>query len=255
MDKIKTIQGGDTKTPQKLYKYRCWNDIGKKILSDNRIYLASPRSFNDTLDCNVPQTFPPKEALYSFFYKKSKEMNPHFLCFQHAAFARKWAKESPLANPVALDSIFHEYEDKFMSQFGVFSATENPNNGKMWNEYSDSSSGICIGFDYKLLFEVVGGGGPCIYVDQLPVIEFGIDNNTTQFYKRIIYKKKQYKYEQEYRLHKMWPHTATERDRAILLEPNTIIEVIIGKNMTPEYKAEVREMVESTHPNARIIEQ
>ena len=38
--------------PQKLYKYRSFNSYTLRLLCEDEVYYANPRSFNDPLDCN-----------------------------------------------------------------------------------------------------------------------------------------------------------------------------------------------------------
>lgn len=55
-------------TPKKLYKYREWDNLyHREILENNMIYLASPSSFEDPLDCNPPIRYPKGQELFSFF--------------------------------------------------------------------------------------------------------------------------------------------------------------------------------------------
>lgn len=62
--------------PKVIYKYRDWdNPNHQKILQENKIFLSSPRDFEDNMDCNVPEEFPKKKELYDFFFKKSKKKN------------------------------------------------------------------------------------------------------------------------------------------------------------------------------------
>lgn len=54
--------------PKVLYKYRTWsNEYHKTILTENKVYLSSPRDFEDNLDCNVPEVFPSREELLAIF--------------------------------------------------------------------------------------------------------------------------------------------------------------------------------------------
>lgn len=252
-DPIRLIDASRFTLPPKIYKYRKWDTYGKEILQDNKIYFASPSSFIDFHDCNVPVRFPKKEELYDFFFKQSEKKYPKEDKKFHHKYAAKWSKESPLADPKERDELVKITDIEFFNRFGVFSTTTNPDNDRMWKEYSEDGNGICIGFDSALLSTVVGGGGPCIYVDNLPIINFGEDDNLTEFYKRIIYKKRDYEFEQEYRIHMMWPHSASPEERAIPLHPNTIIEVILGKNMSVNDKSEAYDIVRRIHPNAKIF--
>jgi hypothetical protein len=49
----------EDKTPLNvLYKYRNWTDENhKKMLKENELFFASPRSFNDPFDCKIPVNF------------------------------------------------------------------------------------------------------------------------------------------------------------------------------------------------------
>lgn len=44
--------------PDIIYKYRYWDDdFHKRLLTDNKIFFASPILFNDPFDCTVPVRF------------------------------------------------------------------------------------------------------------------------------------------------------------------------------------------------------
>lgn len=53
--RIEYVDGERFRHPVILYKYRDWDNVyHKNILQDNSIYFASPKSFEDIYDCNVP---------------------------------------------------------------------------------------------------------------------------------------------------------------------------------------------------------
>ncbi len=215
--------------PPILYKYRKWNDKWHKtILTDGVLYLASTKQFQDTKDCNVPEIFPSPEQIID--------------------------KDSPLANPQLRDSIVAEHKELFYNTFGVLSMTANYTNDKMWNDYADSHQGFCVGFKSELLFEYVGGGGIVQYVDKLPEIKFGIDDLETEYSKRTYYKERKYEYEQEYRLVKRWQHNATDQQRSIVFSHECLVEIYLGKLMTENDKAEIRNIAANKYPYAKIVE-
>ena len=123
----------------------------------------------------------------------------------------------------------------------------------MWIKYGEIEKGFCVGFDFDKLFQVVGGGGKITYKKNLPPIYFGYDNNETQIIKTIYYKEEKWKIENEYRLHKMWKMTE-KANRCINLPEGTIIEVILGKNMDNISRLELKTLMSSKHPKAKIIE-
>ena len=49
---IRIIDNKKNTHPNILYKYRNWdNELHKKVLTDNILYMASPRDFEDIHDC------------------------------------------------------------------------------------------------------------------------------------------------------------------------------------------------------------
>lgn len=52
----------------------------------------------------------------------------------------------------------------------------------------------------------------------------------------------------------MWEYTATDKDRNVKLPENCIVEVILGKDMPPHQKEEIREIVRNKHPQAKIVD-
>lgn len=240
--------------PNVLYKYRSWNDINhRKILLENSVFLSSPSGFEDIKDCNVPESFPSdKDELYNAFYKKSKTENILYTRQQHRAFVRKWCIESPLADINKREILIEQFNNEFNNRFGVLSLTANPCNDEMWEKYGDNHKGICIGLDSSKLFSAVGGGGQVTYVENLPVIDFFNDDFETRHVKNILYKKSQWDFEQEYRLHKMWTYEVSIDDRNVQLPENCIIEVILGRYMDMSSKTEVINVIKLKLPSVKI---
>ena len=249
------VEGKEFSFPKILYKYRDWdNAYHKAILLENKIYLSPPRDFEDKMDCNLPEKFPPKEELFDIFLEKSKQENPTGSEQEHKDFADCWSEKSPLANPPELRKLISEFNDEFNSRFGILSVTEDCSNEDMWNKYANNSHGICIGFDTAKLFSVVGGGGEVIYEENLPVIDFINDDFKTKHAKNIFFKEKSWAFEKEYRLHKFWKDSPTQEDRNIAMPKDCIVEVILGKSISEENKNEISRLVKEKYPNAQLIE-
>lgn len=253
--RIEYIDGVKFEHPAILYKYRCWNNyLHKKILTENKLYMASPKDFEDIYDCNIPEKFPSKNELYDFFLNKAKKDNPQWTRQERRKFAREWAKKSPLANPNTLSKLISDFNQEFNNRFGVLSMTADCDNDEMWCKYADDYQGICVGFDTELLFECVGGGGEVQYVEELPTIDFAKDDFKLKHIKNIFYKEEKWSFEKEYRLHKMWNHNATNEERNIELPNNCIVQIILGKNMPLQMKNEIKKLAKAKYPNAEIIE-
>lgn len=123
----------------------------------------------------------------------------------------------------------------------------------MWKKYANDSKGICIGFDSLKLFDVVGGGGKVIYVNQLPTIDFVNDDFKTKHVKKIFFKESKWSFEKEYRLHKFWENSPNLNERNLLMPDNCIVKVILGKNISNENKKEITELINKKYPNISII--
>lgn len=241
--------------PKILYKYRDWeNTYHKNVLTNSTLYIASPRSFEDIKDCNVPERFPKKQKLYSFFLEKSRIDHPTWTRMAHRRFATYWSTHSPLANPQRLQTLLEKFNNEFNNRFGVLSMTTNAQNDVMWNKYANEYRGFCVGYDTEMLFKYVGGGGPVQYVDDLPTIDFVKDDFTTKHVKNIFYKERKWEFEQEYRLHKMWPQEASTEQRNIIIPESCIVEIILGKLMPPKSKDEIKKIAKNKYPKAKIIE-
>lgn len=242
--------------PKVLYKYRTWNDDNhKKVLNENSLYMASPRKFDDIKDCRVPQKFPSQEELRNYLITKDKLENPNRSRRERRELVRRLIKESPLSNPRILAGRLEQIKEEFNDCFGVLSMTANPSNDEMWEKYADNNRGICVGFDTKSLFECVnGGGGEVQYTDELPVIDFLKDNLLEKHIKNVYFKESKWGFEEEYRLHKMWKHKASDDERNIQLPDSCITEIHIGKYVTPKDKSEILKIAKEKYPNAKIIE-
>ncbi len=246
---------GKPKTPSILYKYRSWeNDLHKKILLENKVYLASPKSFEDKLDCNVPENFPTERELLKKLFNEVKKNNPKVSRRESRKKARDLMKKSPLANSKKRNILVEKLKQEYFSKLGILSMTEDCHNDKMWCEYADNHQGICIGFDTNLLFDCVGGGGPVTYHKNLKPIDFVKDDFEMAYSKNIFQKEEKWKYEKEYRLKKIWKNEVSDEERNVLLPNNCIIEVILGKKISSMSKKEIIAVVKAKHPNAKIIE-
>jgi hypothetical protein len=240
-------------TPKVLYKYRKWDDKNhKKILMENTIYLSSPCDFEDNMDCNLSEKYPSEIELQEFFLNESKQNNPTWTRQQHRQYSRDMAKKSPLANPKRLRELVKNKNEQFNEHFGIFSATEDPNNTEMWEKYGDDFKGICIGFDSEKLFSVIGGGGSAVYLDDLPVIDFLHDDIDTKLISNILYKNSQYDYEKEYRLFRFWESGITTEGRNVSLPEECVVERILGRDISETNKAEITELVKKKYPKATI---
>ncbi|ADQ78383.1 hypothetical protein Palpr_0221 [Paludibacter propionicigenes WB4] len=248
----------NTPYPTILYKYRDWDrTLHKSIITQREVYLAPPSSFTDEDDCRIPIRFDllSRDDVFKKYVFHSKEDNPNWTRSQHRTHAKKMTNNNPFKNSTYIE-IFHKgfFED-FSSQFGVLSLTGNPENERMWIEYANNHQGFCIGFNSEILFKYLGGGRVVRYYHELPIIYPTPKHSVnTQMNLEIYSKKIQYIEEEEYRTHRFSNDLLTEEERHIILPVEAFNCLILGRDMTPENKEDIKNSIPEIMRNLRIIE-
>jgi len=227
--------------PDNVYKYRIWNDVfHKSILSERKVYLARPTSFEDKKDCKlfVRYDLMTKLDIYKKYQDLSKKDNPHWSKEEHKKHALKWTTKSPLKDKMNVKKQQEEHFQEFDERFGVLSLTANKSNLAMWNKYSNNGIGFCVGFDSEILFERLGGGGEVMYYSKLPDI-YHNDCFNIEHAKQVFSKEEKWSFEEEYRTHKFYENPASVLDRQIVLPPEAFREIIFGWNTTEQDKNDI----------------
>jgi len=242
------------KIPTVLYKYRDWSDkYHKKLILELSIYLSAPSDFEDPLDCKNPIRYDlltDKEIL-DIYFNQSKNKNPEFSYHQHFQWAWNWFLNSPLRDPIQRNEIETNAAIEFNERFGVFSLTADPLNVSMWNKYSNQKKGFCVGYNSKLLFDFLGGGGEVIYCDNLPILK-PFEEFVIQRHKQIFFKETKWNFEKEYRTHKFWPTRVTKIERNILIPKECLNEVIFGPEIENNHRIEIEEFVNVNLPHVNM---
>lgn len=235
-----------------LYKYRDWkNSYHKKLLEIPVIFMASPSSFEDEFDCHVPEDFPLLEELPDLFWEKSfQELPPNTSLRHRREWVDYWCQNTPLADRNKRVELAKEFYQQFCDIFGVLSLTANPAKEEMWQKYAANHKGFCIGYRKEILEAYVGGAGPVIYTKELPHVTYFKDDNMTQYVKNVFFKEAKWDFEQEYRVHKIWNHTASMTERNIPIPVEAIDEIIVGKDIDDKDYEEIKALVESKYPHA-----
>lgn len=238
-----------------LYKYRDWkNPDHQRILRENRIYSASPASFEDYKDCSGPEDFPKGVELFKLFWKLSYLMGINTNIVSRIKWLLHMYRTSPLANPSLLPECIRYNKEYFNARVGILSLTANAHSHVMWEKYGANNKGVCFGLDKKKLFSVFNSGGPIVYTDTLPVIHYFMDSGKVQHIKRVFYKERKWSFEEEYRFCKILASSNLQSVewRNILMPEGTIREIIFGKDMDPSDKEEIRNLAKRYQPDARI---
>ncbi|WP_435263276.1 DUF2971 domain-containing protein [Tenacibaculum sp. nBUS_03] len=235
-----------------IYKYRDWEDVyHKKVLKENSLFLASPKSFNDPFDCKIPDnilsidTDEKKEKYITNFIKSVKSLGED----KTNDFTNKL--RDTLTNDL---SGFHKRLElaKYKSndeKYGVISFSEKWDNVLMWSHYARNHKGFSVGY-YKdkiissKIFSITGK----VNYDQNHKFP-NIDPLLGIWDKAIINclsKSKDWEYEQEYRaLKNFCPLIPKVKDRIIKIPDDYIAEIILGYDICEEHESEIKEIAKN----------
>lgn len=245
--------------PELLYKYRTWsNKYHQRFITEREVYLASPESFEDELDCHNPTRYDllTQTEIFEFFVWSSKKENPNFTRQQHREFAKKWRKESLINNEKEVEKYMDESVEEYYQHEGILSLTANFNNDSMWEKYAEDEKGFCIGYNSSILLPLMGGGGEVTYTNEIPKVfpEPKMDF-TSQMVYRAYYKEKKWQFEEEYRTRKFYPNPVSQHDRRVELPIEAFAKVILGNQISDKNRKELIEAVKNNIGDIEIVNQ
>jgi len=253
-----TIEAG--LLPPVLYKYRTWdNPKTKSILTDRQIFMSSPLKFDDPMDCHNFIDFEGASIseILEYWMGVAKRNTDYITDEELIHEVVRLFNTHPL-NDLINYAIYKTEEEKKL--LGILCLTSLKTNEFLWQSYAKNASGYCIGFDSKILAEVIQCGGGLIdydYIDKLPRIS-PIDPIMMQRYKMSQVKLKKYEPEQEYRLIKLYYKSPEESEMLrnfgvkIELPKEAYKELILGYNISHEDESEILTIVKRDFPNIKI---
>ena len=256
VESIREVEFENIEKPNPIYKYRSWaNQYNRTVITELSVYLAPPTSFEDKLDCKNPVRYDllTDEQIRSYFYNESLEQNSHFSQQQHIQFANEWFEKTGIRHKDFTDK---QQEKDFLEwdqRIGILSLTGDPTRIEMWEKYSDSHKGFCVGFDSEVMFKFMGGGGKVMYVETLPVVMPSIiDDYMVQVHKQVYHKLKKWEFEDEYRIQLFNINGHTSKSRVVKLPPEAFKEIILGDKMPDGDKKEIKTVAEKLLPHIKF---
>ena len=250
-----TIDDGEF--PEILYKYRDWNaKYHDRYIIEREVYMAPASSFEDEMDCKIPIRYDllTEKQTIDFAVRLSKAEHPEFSRQKHRKDAREWAKKRLLKNKKYVQDFQKFYFEENDKRQGILCVTEFPCLEKMWNDYANNSTGFCIGYNSRILFNYLGGGGNVTY-DSLPII---LPEPIMEFHeihhKQLFYKEPKWSYENEYRTHKFYETPATREMRQEKLPKEAFNKIILGKNISENNRKEIIKAVRESIGDIPILE-
>lgn len=168
--------------PDKLYKYRPFNEYSKSALNSNQLWFSSPQNFNDIFDTqvnfnpglsivddlSVDQVLNNVEAIKEGLIDEKKQYeqkisNPITFEEHLRKMFAEVQKMYPNQIPDELCEVLQEILDKYCNEmvsrmsghlrsgYSVLSLSANENNNLMWSHYADAHKGFCIEYDFSKL--------------------------------------------------------------------------------------------------------
>ncbi len=240
--------------PKSVYKYReSENEKHRTILKDRVVYLAPPKSFEDDLDCKIPirHDLLSDDEIFENYLKTLKEINPTWDSGILRNEAILWSKKGLLRDKNRLKQMDIEFYEDLNERYGVLSLAGDALNVEMWTKYSKNFNGFCVGFDPKIMFKELGGGGKVSYWDSLPII-MPADSIDFKLATLTFSKLKKWEFEDEYRIFQFWPQIVDEKSRKKIIPGSAFTELIIGHNTNDEDRKEIIKQAKSLNPFIEI---
>lgn len=221
-----------------LYKYRNFNDLALKMLNNNKYYFASPRDFNDPLDCSIEPIYdiPPIEKVieyqayvlkdtYGYSYEEALKLS-QLLKHLSQSELKKFFKR-------IRDSIKNILEN----EYGILSLSEKNDHILMWSHYADYHKGFCIEFE-RTLKNPLAAAIPVKYFEDYPNFSY-FDDLPGNIAKRIISSKASvWSYEVEWR--------AIQKSCAeVSYSDDMITGIILGLRIPTDHKKQIRQILDS----------
>lgn len=246
--------------PETIYKIRDWNKFNhRRILTNNELFLASPSSLNDNMDCRNTFDFSlldteEKKALYLEQLALENPLNKDQNEFDYNKLFQDLSIK--LSTPMGRQKHQEEYNELFFkmldSQYGVLSLTTEWNIEALWNRYGAEQTGFAVGFnELKLKFWVFEGntlfikGGMVSYYEELPRID-PLDSEIPEIIFNMTHSKSsRWKEETEYRFTTHFGALFGEdfipslHQRKIQIPEEIMSEVILGKECSMKHQTEI----------------
>ena len=229
-------KGEAAPSASKLFKYRSLRGDSRlhaeRLIVQSEAYFASPATFNDPLDCRVPQV-----GIGGSDDDLREKLKEEFACRQGlrledaAARAEDIIRQGVHRQPEALEAMRRDLQ-KDVDGLGVFCASERPDDPLMWAHYADCHNGFCVEFQHSGS-DLLNGAQRVIYSDTRPSTTY-LGSREDDSVNVLLTKALCWEYEAEWR--------RFELDRGpgpYLFPPEEITGVIFGIRMSEGDRSQV----------------
>ena len=218
-----------------LYKYRSMNSDSMpytgKIITDQELYFAHARSFNDPFDCLPTISLVATKAEFEkYLIEMFKRQFPQSTRTERVASAKEILKDPKLnhKSKQATD-ILKKGLEQVMDSAGVLSLSATNRHVLMWSHYADCHAGICLKFKASDTTPFFGESQKVEYERNRPAMNLILDNPMDQSTKVLLTKADFWAYEKEWRM------VSPTRPPGIHKYPaNLLVGIILGANITSD---------------------
>lgn len=212
----------DFDKPQSLFRYRAFDRYSLQALIDQKVWLASPDSFNDPLDCKF----------HVSAQHTDQELVDHLNeCARDRNEVRRFSLEDIPKERPKFEAVLATLKEGIRNA-GICCFVATPFEPTMWAHYADGHRGFCIEYERTPANDLGNEGCYRVeYLDEAFSRFAGLDffREPKRVLKRILTSKsKSWHREHEWRLVRMWP--TAPKDRGCRLDAR-VVSVIFGLNM------------------------
>lgn len=234
--------------PSILYKFRSWKDKNhRNVLFNQEVYFSPVDNFIDESDCKFPVKFPSSHAELSEWLDCGADILLNRYPFKNDRDKKKLIRINYLQGSLGQQELKNNFYSRTNAVLGVLSLTGRTDNTKMWeSDYANNFEGFCFGFNPKKCEKEFREnqifGSECKYVSEsepaIPYVSTYLKpENATDFFVEVIRRKyKQFEFEEEYRLVKLFPQEdyskgIKSQDRLFQIPKHAYQEIVVGYKM------------------------
>jgi hypothetical protein len=214
------------------------------IILQHLLYIPTVAQLNDPTDCRPKIKPMSEEEMVTFLRNDYIRRNPVLaldLLEKHTALIRERIRSLGMEWFMReLSKIMNEQ----MEQFRVFSLSKRYDNLSLWAKYAADHTGYCLEFLHE---------GPLFGEHVLEVIygeyaPFDLNDSQNRSASFLVHKRLEWSNEEEVRLIR-----ARGSGPRVMIQPQWLTRIILGKNMPPENQKQIRESAKRRDPELLVV--
>lgn len=230
-------------TGSHFYRYQGATHLDrlKPVILDHLLYLPLVSQLNDPAD-GRPKLAPlTAQEMLRFLYTPAS--NPTCTAAAQKTIVNMLSSHIKLYSPEALLRKASELLNRHVEKYRVLSLSKRFDNLSLWAKYAGDHTGYCLEFANEGLFS---RAVEVIYGDSIPMDVNNPDHRKSYFF---FCKRNEWSNEEEIRVIFMPGAPAT-----VEIDPRWLTRIILGKSMSPENQAQIRQWAKSRQPELVVVQ-